>query len=151
MIRVVLPEHINTAQPSKNDKEFEIFSHKLEIHDGWKLFLVMVVSKQEKIMENITQRIVGDFYCYRHHLDTKIKFRRFKEFDKEYEINLKNLITEKSLTKFITFDGLKKQSHLRFKENHFKNLLKDKNKNLLQTDPQSEKLDEPSHWLNVSV
>ena len=54
MIRVVLPEHINTAVPDKNDKEFEMFSHRLEIHDGWELFLVMVVSKQEKIMENIT-------------------------------------------------------------------------------------------------
>ena len=99
----------------------------------------MVVSKQEKIMENITQRIVGDFYCYRHHFDTKIKFRRFTDFDNEYEINLSNLITEKSLTKFITFDGLKKQSHLRFKENHFKNLLKDKNKNPLRSALQSEK------------
>ena len=95
--------------------------------EGWELFLVMIVSKHAKVMENITSRVVGDFFCYRHHHDVEIKFRRFNDFNNEFVINLSNLIIEKNLTKFITFDGLKKQSHLRFKENHFKKLLQDKN------------------------
>jgi hypothetical protein len=38
-------------------------------------------------------------------------------------IDLTNLVTEKSVLKFITFDGLKKQSNLRYKETHFRDLL----------------------------
>ena len=68
----------------------------------------MVVSKQARILENITSRVVGDFFCYRHHHDNKIKFRKFSDFKKEYIIDLSNLVIEKNLTKFITFDGLKK-------------------------------------------
>ena len=111
MVRVVLPEHIDEVQVDKNDEKFKIHFHTLKIRDDWELVLVMVVSRQETIMKDITTRVVGDFFCYRHHTDTKIRCRKFKDFENEENelvIDLANLITEKSVTKFITFDGLKK-------------------------------------------
>ena len=83
MVRVVLPEHIDEAQADKKDEKFKIYFHTLKIRDDWELVLVMVISKQESIMKDITTRVVGDFFCYRHHNEPEIRCRRFKDFENE--------------------------------------------------------------------
>ena len=121
MVKVVPPEHI-FPDKKNNDTSVKIQINESEIHNGWKLVLVMILSLDEKILENLQARIIGDFFCYRHHNDTKIRFQNLNDAKNEPQnLSLENLITDKSLLKFVTFDGLKKQSYLRFKENHFNN------------------------------
>ena len=64
-----------------------------------------------------------------------------KDGKKSSDLDLKYLITDKSTLKHVTFDGLKKQSHLRFKELHFNQYDKD----------EKEFANHPSHFINVTV
>lgn len=83
MVRVVLPEHINEVEVDKNDEKFKIQFHSLKIRDDWELVLVMIVSRQETIMKDITTRVVGEYFCYRHHTETKIRCRKFLDLESE--------------------------------------------------------------------
>ena len=64
-----------------------------------------------------------------------------KDGEKYFQLDLKYLLIDKSALKHVSFDGLKKQSHLRFKELHFNQYDKDK----------KEFENPPSHLINVTV
>ena len=59
-------------------------------------------------MENLQTRIIGDYLCYRHHQEKRIRFRNLNESEKELKLDLKYLLTDKIALKHVTFDGLKK-------------------------------------------
>ena len=105
---------------------------------------MMVVSKDDKILEGLQTRVVGDYLCYRLHQEQKITFRNLNDFQQKHEINLENLLKQdKTLIKYVVFDGLSNQSFLRFKENHFGTKT--------ELGSNGMKFFKPGHLLNVTI
>ena len=82
------------------------------------MLLALVTSPNDRIIEQLQTRLVGDLFCYRHCSSYEIETISLKDLKYTNQINLKSLIPDKHMLKYVSFDGIKESSNLRFIESH---------------------------------
>ena len=88
--------------------------------------LILVQSKSDDILTRLQTRLVGDYICYREKNEDKINFQPLRTGtlpeisdagEKKSHIDLSLIFKEDdSLRKYVTFDGIKKDSYIRYAE-----------------------------------
>ena len=85
----------------------------------WKLELIILESPNENIIQRFQARLAGKYFCYRHQDETRINFVSLDDQEQKYKsyIDLSPMIeVNDRFIKYVTFDGIKKDSYLRYKE-----------------------------------
>ena len=115
-------------QKSEKDKreDYRIHVHSFDIHKEWDITVILIQSKADDILTRLQTRIVGDYICYREKNEDKINFQPLRNDTlhgsgdaeiKKFHIDLSLIFKEDdSLRKYVTFDGIKKDSYLRYAE-----------------------------------